>query len=313
MRLSEAITLHEARFSSPVEMYHGTSSNHLRSILSQGLSPEHSGGYGSDVGGRVNQRDMTAIGGVYLTTSLRTAQSAASSSGGGDLIVVVSVQPKSGYADEDDIDMLISSAIGRQSPKEQLTRYAMMKYQGANYSDEVISRLPESVVGLLDRQGDKETIVRRVHMAYLARSLSYSLRDSGSFLGNPAYILADVLGIRDDIEETFDELLEDIGTPQEAETAYREVLERLSIMLKRYSYDSDINPMALNSGPLGGSIRMEEGIGFRGNNKITAIIEVDEEARSFDVYYVRQDISPVIDQLSNQYGDYDVEDRRGMG
>lgn len=94
----------------PIIMYHGTSSKNLRSILKQGLIP--------DPKSRVWQDDPDAaqsyitvtrksLSGSYLSDNIGTATSAAltaaQKSKGEQLVVVASLQPRSGFADEDDI------------------------------------------------------------------------------------------------------------------------------------------------------------------------------------------------------------------
>lgn len=317
MKLNEAIILTEAKFSSPSIMFHGTSSKHLRSILSQGLHDRNLGsGYGSGVSGSAYNRDMTAIGGVYLTASLRVAQSAASSSTSSNensVIVVTSVQPESGYADEDDIDILVKEAIGRQmSSMNALMMYAENKYRKKNHADILLDRLPMRIGALLDKQPGVDNLMNEMLQAFLARNLAYDLRNpSQAFMSHPKYLLADELNIRDPeaIDQAFEQLLDDIGSPQEAERRYRKVLERLTIALKRFAYDKGVNVKALSTTLSGSSLRVPTGIGFKGNNKIVSIIEVDDASRSFLVHYDRGIASQMLNEMQRLFGDYEMRGR----
>lgn len=311
MKINDIISLSEAKFDKPTIMYHGTSAKNVKTILSQGLTTNNSDGYGSGIGGKSNQRDMTAIGGVYLTTSLRMAQSAASSLGSGNILFITcSIQAKSAYADEDDIDGLLKRAINTSRPKDVLTMFAGSKYLGTDYTTMVLEALPKEIQSLIEHQPKGIQLLTKFIESYLARSLSHSIHDGNQFSTSPKFILADIMNIKDSeaIDHAFDKLVKDVSDVEQAETNYRKYLERFTVILKRHSYDSDVNSEALNTRILGSSLRMPNSISYKGNNRIINIIEVDSENKAFIIHYDKGSVQNTLEDLSKLYGDYSVED-----
>lgn len=91
-----------AKFSKPIIAYHGTSGEHLSSILKHGLKKSYSsGGYGS---AKRSFSSSDTHDGVYVTTSLNIAEHIAKDiDPRNPLVVVVKVQRKGSFMDEDHV------------------------------------------------------------------------------------------------------------------------------------------------------------------------------------------------------------------
>lgn len=108
--LEEEDTLEERskKFSKPIELYHGTSTEFLRSILSQGLIPDTAKGvWKDDPHVSIMQPSRISVGGTYLTPNATTAASYAYGSARKfneqPIIVIVHIVPQALESDEDSI------------------------------------------------------------------------------------------------------------------------------------------------------------------------------------------------------------------
>lgn len=278
MKLNEAIIL-EAKFAQPIIAYHGTDINNLRSILSQGLTRNKVGtGWGGWGEGSAHRRDMSAIGGVYFATNLSNAITASPSSE--KLIVVAQVQPRSSYVDEDMIDLEIRNAISATHNKnimrERLALYTALKwlsYQG-DAIDVFLSNLPDFYRELIERQPLHRSLVRNVIVSYIQRSLAYEVHSDSWAIASDG--IERMTGMnRADAQEVAREAMRRMPSPQEAEREYRAILERLTIVMKRSIYDPDRGSVRLRST----TFRIEEDIGYRGSNRIIAVMSLGSDYR----------------------------------
>lgn len=101
---------------SPVIAFHGTTDMFLREILKKGMVPNPKNRvWGEDPQASVGQVSRASLYGTYWTTNLMTAISSASNatrkSGGNSIIVIASIIPESGAADEDDIRFRFQYAV----------------------------------------------------------------------------------------------------------------------------------------------------------------------------------------------------------
>jgi len=94
----------------PILMFHGTASKNLRSILKKGFVPNPKERvWQDDPNAAQSYQTVTrkTVGGTYFSTNLNVATSsaltAAQKSKSEQLVIVAKIQPRSGYADEDDI------------------------------------------------------------------------------------------------------------------------------------------------------------------------------------------------------------------
>ena len=92
-------------------VYHGTSPKHFQSIMSQGLIADpKKKAWEKDDNTSFYSPSRVSLSGIYVTTNLMTALSAAGNGANsikdGQLIVIASIQPKTGFMDEDDLNIL---------------------------------------------------------------------------------------------------------------------------------------------------------------------------------------------------------------
>jgi hypothetical protein len=108
--------LDEAKFRQPIEMYHGTSTKFLRSILKNGVMPfPKEKVWADDPKASMMMFSRASFGGSYWASNLRIAISAANQSkdkfGGNKLIVIGKISEQSAFADEDSLSMAIRWAL----------------------------------------------------------------------------------------------------------------------------------------------------------------------------------------------------------
>ena len=96
-----------------VIMYHGTAARNLRSIMSHGLMPQpRKRAWEEDPDASFHGASRVSLDGIYLTQNLMTAMSAATNGSNrqymkeGEIIVAVEMQPKTAFADEDDLNFM---------------------------------------------------------------------------------------------------------------------------------------------------------------------------------------------------------------
>jgi len=116
MRLLD-LDLHERRRAPTKIMYHGTSSDNFKSIMSNGLVVNPSKKvWDTDDNGSSFTR--ASVGGVYLAGNYMTALSSASNArrklgGDHDLIIICQVQPRAALPDEDDFRYIWDDSFNR--------------------------------------------------------------------------------------------------------------------------------------------------------------------------------------------------------
>ena len=255
MKFSEWL-LSEAR-SPRVIMYHGTAFRNLRSIMSHGLLPRPSKrAWADDPHSSFNSASRASLDGIYLTRNLMTALSAATNGANrkymeeGDLLVAVEMQPKTAFADEDDLNFMATvsnmemkvvsaySMLGDPAYAEQLAvhrnEYRERFFRRFGSEIDMHPRMKQRLVPLVDS----------VFEAALRRQAAYCER----------YIKNYFKGLE---------------TPDKA-SAEREFMlarERLTRTLKAIA-----NPSRHKSEPFNLTARVEEPIGFRGTNRIVCIL-----------------------------------------
>lgn len=288
-------SLLERRRAKPQLMYHGTSSKNLRSILKQGLIPDPKKRVWQDdpnAASTYTQITRRSLKGVYLASNYSTASSAsltaAQKSKSERLIVVAQVQPRSGFADEDDISFGAKRAIKaamfdpRHVGSEEFWPLEWVKYTldpssvkpvikefGVKLKKELKRSLPE---------------VKRVPLAPKAvEDLFWGLleqvvagwykRNKGLPYGTDRYINS---GSRSNItrkqERGYYDLLRvriERLSVRKGEDRYLDAMSKLTRQLKGLAVpregDADIR---------GRNVRMLDPINYRGQNKILSVFEI---------------------------------------
>lgn len=269
-----AFELFEAKFSKPITAYHGTHFKNIRSILKQGLKGSSGGGFGAHISGSMNQRDMTAVGGVYLTTSAQYAGYVGKeiTMMGSYALVEVSVQVRSGYMDEDALDGYIDKAMNhRDGVRGAVTGLSIIEFMPSK-TNELVAVFKKNVPGMMQ---SRESDIIRFMKAYYARVIAYA----GEF-----EILKGIERPASFVRQDVDTIIEYINSikkhPNEAERDYRQALDWITRSAKK-----EIHDFQNTDGPVGDNFRLAEDITFSGNNKITGIFSISDKMREIVVYY----------------------------
>jgi hypothetical protein len=254
----EESVLSEAR-TPKVIMYHGTAFRNLRSIMSHGLVPRpRSRAWSDDPDSSFNSASRASLDGIYITRNLMTALSAASNGANrkymeeGDLLVAVEMQPKTAFADEDDLNFMATVADSEMKVADLYSMLGNPKYKEhvekakGDYRDRFFRRVGSYVnvhPSAMERLG---SLADEVFEAALRRQAAYSRRQLANYF-------------------------KDIEAPEksEAERGFMAARERLTRTMKSLA-----NPFRHKSEPFNLTGRVEEPIGFRGANRIVCVLHV---------------------------------------
>lgn len=242
-----------------VIMYHGTAVRNLRSIMSHGLLPSPRGrAWADDPDSSFHSASRASLDGVYLTRNLMTALSAASNGANrkymkeGDLLIAVEMQPKTAFADEDDLNFM--ATISNMEMEVADLYYSlekggeMRRFDAAKdkYRDRFFSRLGSEIkihTRAMERLGP---MVDLVFDAALKRQAAY-------------------------VERYIKNYFKDLKVPDksQSEKDFMRAREALTRTLKSLA-----NPFNHEGEPFNLTARVEEPIGFRGTNKIVCVMVV---------------------------------------
>lgn len=250
--------------------YHGTSSKFLPSILRNGLvvdTKEKS--WGEDPDASMYNVDRTSYGGVYITRTLSIATGAsfrmANKTNNNRLLVIMNIQPKTLLADEDDFTHTFSGPIhsnidthnykeikyhspnGQISPetKKDQEKWVTDKLKKLAYLvGELHPTLQKQLIDLITNEG---------YLAYVTRVASYISKEEWRSLW--------------DLTKINEEDIPPLPTPQEGEQIFRNFVDKLTRLLKHIPKKGSETGRSLQN------------IGFRGTNKILAIVEILNSSR----------------------------------
>lgn len=268
--------------------YHGTPVSNIPSIKSEGLVPDTKDkAWGEDPNRAFGTPDRTSLGGIYVTSNLMTALSAASQADreamGHAGLVVMRLQPRTFVLDEDDISRDLSTiptataGIG-SNLSSAVQYYFLNKYVSSDRFMRVEDSFDkyresfflyvERIKGLDLHPKQKERIEELLPMAYdsaLLRAAAYGgEKNEASNWNRPFWEVKDEFP--DEIP--FDDPPEPPSVDR-AEKEFREVVNKLTRTLK-----SMARPVALKREPLSATARVMKPINFRGSNKILAVLEI---------------------------------------
>ncbi len=265
----------EAKFSRPITAYHGTPTKNLKSIISQGLTPK-TGGFGAHIKGSLNNRDMSAVGGVYFSTSAQYAGFAAKMQDSSPTygMVEVSVQTRSAYVDEDDVANNVKRLLTPSSMN--IERDVVKSYLMYSYDKQFKEKVNNSLVKLYPPLSyQNENFFDMFVKSHYARMLSHvNLSTQTTTIQH----VADVTGEDVDVLSADLEMMAlDADTN---EKIYKQALDRLTRALK-----SNVHNFKTRYGALGDSFRIADNIQFSGNNKITGVFEIDDSNKTIIIHY----------------------------
>jgi hypothetical protein len=242
-----------------VLVYHGTDPKNIPSIMSQGLIPNPKARkWADDPHANFNSASRKSIGGIYLTTNLQTAFSAAPPRTA--CIVVAEVQPRSMLADEDDL-MSMGQASDHEYTLLELffaiktnTNHEFVEQMKAKYEQSVFARITWKIPNISPQ---------------LKIRVKQILDDAFPYVVDrqTAHVHTDEFRNR----KYYHKEAKDVQQPnkQAAEAAYQKHLDLATRALKSIGnpYSRKENSLFMFVG------RLMEPIRFSGANKIVCVIE----------------------------------------
>lgn len=304
----------EAKFKQPEMMYHGTTDAFLRNILSNGIEPNPGKKvWDTDPGASTHVQSRVSLEGSYWTSNLLTAIGSSGRAknkfGGNRILVLAKLALQSAFADEDDINGTVNWAYADSLRRFKLstevgaaTMFGLLSggYEGeipglaeklpALFTDELHDRLKSSPQQPIDRE-----LLKQAFWVYFKRLLAHS-KQEGSFdtMHGSSYVSQDAINAIPDVE-----------------TAERAWLDMREILTRRYTKTArgseardDVNH----------TLRMTEPVGYRGSNKIIAIMGDNPnptKESSYDepkvLYYGNpedRDVKQFIDDYSTSIGQF---------
>lgn len=296
----------EAKFSKPTVAFHGTSSAFLKSILKTGMNPNPKNKkWDTDPNARSDRHSLVSLTGTYWTTNLYTATKSASNTsekfGGNKLYVIANIQLGSAKSDEDDI----------MGSFEREYIYALKQFTNPEYTTYLLNlytEYPDSY------QKAKEIFTKEYHN-YITKNQNKPIPEkllSAAFDANTFRKFAYENNlIKYDLEMyQKNNKIGEIPDKSQAEQTLRNIKEKLTIYYRepiKNSFDQ--------------KFRITNPITFRGNNRITHILELvdkDTDGTIFKLKYGNAKNIPieflkhftnisVIDQNNNLLKLYDDE------
>ena len=183
-----------AKFSKPITMFHGTSSKFLRSILKNGLTTNIKNlegmWQGKDEDASESMRSRKSYGGVYFTTNLIIASSAAGNvskkTNSNRLYVICQIQPQTTIPDEDNYKHKLPSLRQNMDNEYYLIQERLGLPVGYHFKEKfkgLIDKLIERFVTNINIRQDKEqlySLAKEVILTEIERQNAYSsMRNKG--------------------------------------------------------------------------------------------------------------------------------------
>jgi hypothetical protein len=296
--------------------YHGTNPKNLKSILKQGLllNPKEKE-WAEDPAANFLQTDRTAYGGVYFTKNIMTALSSVREPQVGKGMVVMSLQPRTFFLDEDDLtfhlrEAPISGLVWTENGGARL--YIQLKHgkgmdswvkkswipYKSKFMNWMQAKLPEKPSPKLVKRVSQ--LLPAIWEAVLMRAAAY-VGKSDEYYWKREFT--------NTIHDADWDKIPKAPNPQAAEKAFRDALEPLTRTLKMLS-----RPF-IKADQFNPSARAMETINYKGSNKIIAVLEIQykdaaigREKTEVKVHYPRGGKVPAQfeDDFKDAWGDYVV-------
>lgn len=253
----------EAQFRQPHIMYHGTTTEFLRSILKNGIVPNPSKKRWDTDELHQGSFSRASLSGSYWTTNLMTAVSASSNTtrkfGGSSLVVIAQIAQQSAYADEDNLNSDIFWAL-----------QDVMKILHPGIRSDFVLPIASD---LWDNPPDSEQHkkARKIFKDTLHKSLA---KDFDLHTINDSFLdeLLDAIVMRSVVWEQHHGMQLDrwinnvpplLPTTQEIEDKLQILREKLTRTYRKTTMDTGFSP----------SLRITLPVGYSGANKILNILE----------------------------------------
>jgi hypothetical protein len=297
-------------FSKPDILYHGTSSEFLRSILKHGLSTlqaKEGRWVNEDDNIAANQRSRKSYGGIYFTPNLMTARSSASNllikkhglvqnipEGVNSLIVVVQIQSRATLPDEDNYQIRISDFTN-----EQMFPYILLRTRLKKMDKQTTEILNAGVDKLLKRYGGDTSKRTDLHILKSLAKEVYLTEIERQFAHNS--IRVDPKKGSWSSEAKIKKAYETITYPNSQYIVPKELRPRSTVQAEadarkaldlfiRKTKDSVVKKLEEPHERSWTNVRTEEPITFRGRNRIIAVVELIDgknykDPATFKVHY----------------------------
>jgi hypothetical protein len=282
--------------------YHGTGTQYLSQILSQGIIPfPKKRTWADDPSADFHRASRASIGGIYVTTNVLTATAsawrAAKQGNSNQLIVVMELHPYSLVGDEDDFMYLANivvpilltteySAAGVYFPWKVLNTpelYALK--QKSEYGESWLSQARKYVAEALSAYVEKSLQhirVKEMHPNLLARVRDLLTKEGfgRAIERQMAYVSAyDYKRFCSDNWEEECPVGFAQPTKEVAEKRWQEFLDQITKTVKKMAVPSQRKSNFNDTG------RILEPVGFSGKNKIVCIFEVLPNDRAVVIHY----------------------------
>lgn len=295
--------LYERQRATPSIMYHGTSSKFLPKIFQLGMIPDPTKGKWKDdeleAKADLLNPSLRSLRGSYWTDNLGVAISSAGNVrrelGGNSTIIVAQIVQQTAYADEDDLRGPVQRAFGKMVQEEfgyAGTTENAWRIKGlidANDSKyrELVSKFSDTLHQQLTKNPKKpvdKNLMKKTFDAFLERMLAHMPIEEGWY-NKSRYIESYERGLEEagvDWEEARKKAREMYDGPLPkynkvaAEKAFLDALEELTIRYRESAMPAGEEEYRMRT-----NIRVPQPVGFRGRNKIIAIVVIrqDEDRR----------------------------------
>lgn len=261
-----------------VIMYHGTAFRNLRSIMSHGLIPRPRGrAWQEDPDSSFHSASRASLDGVYLTRNLMTALSAASNGANrkhmeeGDLLIAVEVQPKTLFADEDDLNFMATVSSMEMQIADLYYSLEIVNSKGDSTPDRFPNGAPidlERVNQSLEeaRKKYRDRFFDRIGLELKLNPMMKNRLSSMVDAVFEAAVRRQAVYVGYYLKNYFKTEAPDKAR---AEMEFMKARERLTRTMKSLA-----NPFKYSQEPFNLTGRLEDPIGFRGTNKIVCVLHV---------------------------------------
>lgn len=271
-------------------LYHGTSMDVARRVLSEGLVPDpkrRSWGEDPDVSYHVTPR--TSLPGVYLTGNLMTAYSSSTRTAGPHAehaIIIVDVEEATLSHDEDTLRGPLEMAMQDLVSKGRvLTEHGALEMYDAMVKGELNDRIREAAENLVrsldagsqtGRAPGRTQIAEDAIRALVARQASYALPSVTWFAKDKTWGQ-----MRDEYARGHEMDLGGLPATKEADRLYMSSLGRLSDKLKPSQAIGMAQDRFMDTS------RIRSPIGFSGSNRIVAVVGISRDGGSSTPYIIK--------------------------
>jgi len=307
--LSSIIFEKRKKRTKPQIMFHGTTSKFLPRIFQLGVVPNPKAGkwkgdISNDDSVDANRRSLKSLEGSYWTTNVGTAFSAGNNTrrkfGGNSIFIIAEIVPQTGKADEDSVEGSIDRAFAasivpwfgaRSIPEAAVALQGILdadSLNGGTTEKQItkdFSKQLHNSLKINDKMPMDEKMLGKVFHVYLERILGHMDIENGDkkweYLENYRRELEKGTGwSQEDAKKMMDKKTNNIPKFDSGigEENYSKALDWVSGRYKKSTFVGDDEDFGVN-------LRVTQPVGFRGRNKIIAILDSPKEETNLILIY----------------------------